>query len=88
MLQIGICDDDKHMLNYLSDLCARILPDSRIHVYTSGPKLLERTEDFDILLMDVRMGDMDVLEVVKQLRSQSVPKHSPAVIFITAYDDM
>lgn len=70
------------------NLCARILPGSGIYIYTSGSELLEWINDFDILLMDVRMGDMDGLEVVKQLRSHSHPKHSPAVIFITAYDDM
>lgn len=85
MLQIGICDDDIHMLDYLSALCARILPDSRICACESAGQLLKQAEDCDIILMDVKLGEMDGLEAVRQLRSrESITR--PTVIFITAYE--
>lgn len=88
MLQIGICDDDVHMLTYLSNLCSRLLPESRCSEYKSGRDLLNSNKDFDIILMDIEMKEMDGLEVMKQLHSVGGPRASrrPAVIFITAFD--
>lgn len=88
MLQIGICDDDVHMLTYLSSLCSRILPESRCWEYKSGRELLTGNKDFDIILMDIEMKEMDGLEVIKQLHSRTEPSslRRPAVIFITAFD--
>lgn len=40
MLRIGICDDDPHMLNYLSALCKKILSGAAVAGDRSGVKLL------------------------------------------------
>lgn len=87
MLRIGICDDDILMCTYLSELCAKILPGCALTVCQSGAELLDGG-DFDILLMDIRLGQMDGLETVQKLRLRSGCENSrlPAVIFITAYD--
>lgn len=89
MLRVGICDDDPHMLNYLSALCTKILPGAAVAAYQSGSELLSSTGSFEIILMDVRMEGMDGLDVIKRLQSRISKKtpNSPAVIFITAYDE-
>lgn len=89
MMRIGICDDDPHMRAYLSALCAKILPEAAALEYQSGEDLLSETENFDILLMDVRMGEMDGLDVIRRLHERGSEQSAcaPSVIFITAYDD-
>ena len=89
MLQLGICDDDKHMLTYLTKLCSGILPEAGIEAFHNGMDLLSSSTEFDIILMDISMGKMNGLETIKQLRSRTPSRtpHRPAVIFITAYDD-
>lgn len=89
MIKIGICDDDVHMLSYLSDLCSDILPESMIENYKNGCDLLKSKIDYDIILMDVKMDDIDGVEVVKQLRKQTSAEtfNRPVVIFVTAYDN-
>ena len=89
MLRIGICDDDLHMLNYLSALCKKILPGAAVAGYQNGAELLSSNGSFEIVLMDVRMEDMDGLNVIKRLQSRISKKspNPPAVIFITAYDE-
>ena len=89
MLQLGICDDDKHMLTYLTKLCSGILPEAGIEAFHNGMDLLNSSTEFDIILMDISMGKMNGLETIKQLRSRTPSRtpHRPAVIFITAYDE-
>lgn len=89
MLRIGICDDDPHMLNYLSALCTKILPEAVITEYGNGMEILSSAGSFEIILMDVRMEGMDGLNVIKRLQSRISKKtpNFPSVIFITAYDE-
>ena len=89
MLRIGICDDDPHMLNYLSALCTKVLPEAVVTEYRGGMEFLSSTGSFEIILMDVRMEGLDGLNVIKQLQNRISKKtpNSPAVIFITAYDE-
>lgn len=89
MLRIGICDDDPRMLTYLSALCTKILPESKISQYNSGVELLNGGGNFEIILMDVQMDDMDGLNVIKRLQDRDAKRSAgaPSVIFITAFDD-
>ncbi len=43
-------------------------------------------QDYDMLLLDVMMGEMSGFQLVRQLRSQPATQHLP-IIFITALDD-
>lgn len=89
MLRIAICDDDPHMLSSLAALCKKILPEAEVTEYKSGVELLSGNGGFEIILMDVRMEEMDGLDVIKRLQSRDRGKSPvrPSVIFITAYDD-
>ena len=64
MLQLGICDDDKHMLTYLTKLCSGILPEAGIEAFHNGMDLLSSSTEFDIILMDISMGKMNGLRCV------------------------
>ncbi len=43
-------------------------------------------QDYDMLLLDVMMGEMSGFQLARQLRSQPATQHLP-IIFITALDD-
>lgn len=70
MLRIAICDDDPHMLSSLAALCKKILPEAEVTEYKSGVELLSGNGGFEIILMDVRMEEMDGLDVIKRLQSR------------------
>lgn len=53
----------------------------------SGAEALERlaATDFDLVLMDVQMPDMDGLEVTRRIRQQFAPERQPFIIALTAH---
>lgn len=42
-------------------------------------------DDFAVVLLDIRLGDMDGFEVAQRIRAQERSQHTP-IIFITAYE--
>ena len=59
----------------------------QISLFTSAEHFLfsyGREKDFDILLLDIEMGDMDGVTMAKKLRQEN---HAIQIIFITGYSD-
>lgn len=89
--KIAICDDEKAQLSYVSSLvkkwaiCEKYTAD--ICVFESAEAFLFRyaeDKDFDMLLLDIEMGDMDGVELAKCVRAEN---NAIQILFITAYPD-
>lgn len=85
-LNILITDDEAPARSRLRDLLADM---DNIHIVAeakNGKEALDLTGELrpDIILLDIRMPEMDGIEVARHL--QKMPK-PPAVIFTTAYDN-
>lgn len=69
---VFICDDEEEILRYLSKLLKT--KGYRVELFSSGASLLERLgcgAECDVLVLDVRMPDMDGLQVLKKIRKSS-----------------
>jgi len=82
--RILVVDDDPQLTSFL----ARFLSKQGFEVVTSGSGtqmgLRMEHQDFDLLLLDVGLPDLDGFEIVRELRKSSrVP-----IIFITARDEV
>ncbi len=89
--QIAICDDSDDDRSYEKDLAMRWAKERgheiAIEIFVSAEDFLFRYDeksDYDIILLDVEMGETDGVEMAKRVR-----KHDDAVqiIFITGYND-
>jgi DNA-binding NtrC family response regulator len=83
--RILICDDEEGILKYLRKLLTA--KGVEVETFASGAALLERLEggtpdDADLLLQDVRLGDMDGIQILKRVK-----KLRPAmpVVMMTAF---
>lgn len=85
-LKTLIVDDEPPARARLASLLAEIDDVQVVGEGANGREALELTMDLspDVVLIDVRMPDMDGLEAAQRIARMSEP---PAVIFTTAYDE-
>ncbi len=88
-LRIAVTDDEAPARSRLKDLLedvAEMLPLELLVEAENGRRLLDLIEKqpVDVVLMDIRMPEMDGLETAQHLHKLDEPPH---VIFTTAYDD-
>jgi two-component system response regulator AlgR len=88
-LRIAVTDDEAPARSRLKDLLedvAEMLPLELLVEAENGRQLLDLIEKqpVDVVLMDIRMPEMDGLETAQHLHKLDEPPH---VIFTTAYDD-
>jgi two-component system response regulator AlgR len=87
-LRVVIVDDEAPARSRLKELladCAGELPLTVTGEAASGPAAIEllAANPADVVLLDVRMPEMDGIEVAQHLQKLERP---PAVVFATAYD--
>ena len=90
-IKIGICDDDPAQVTMTETLTASWAKENghsiKIKTYKDAESLLfdfEGESDFDILLLDIEMGDMNGVTLAKNIRKKS---ETVQIIFITGYSD-
>ena len=77
-LKIGICDDDPAQVTLTETLTASWAKENghsiKIKTYKDAESFLfdfEEKNDFDILLLDIEMGDMNGVTLAKNIRKKS-----------------
>ena len=86
-LRVAIVDDEAPARSRMRDLLGECgLPLAVVGEAANGRVALEllATEPADVVLLDVRMPEMDGVELARHLQALDSP---PAVVFTTAYDD-
>ncbi|MBD9208176.1 MAG: DNA-binding response regulator [Clostridiales bacterium] len=90
-LKIGICDDDPAQVTLTETLTASWAKENghsiKIKTYKDAESFLfdfEEENDFDILLLDIEMGDMNGVTLAKNIRKKG---ETVQIIFITGYSD-
>ena len=87
LMNIAICDDDKsfrdllekHLRNYFNDRNISL----NIFQFPSGEKLLENQLLFDLVFLDVEMGNINGIDTGKELKRRN--PHN-IIFVITSYD--
>lgn len=90
-LKIGICDDDSAQVTLTETLTESWANENghsvKIKAYGSAEQFLfdfEEENDFDILLLDIEMGETDGVTLARQVRKKN---ETVQIIFVTGYSD-
>lgn len=89
MYWLAICDDNQADVIYLSSFLEKWAEKEekalKIESFPSAEAFLfqyEEEKSFDILLLDIEMGDMNGIELARKIRREN---HLVQIIFITGY---
>lgn len=89
--KIGICDDAQGEREYLSSLVRKWAMSAgrevKLLTFASAEQFLFRyaeEKDFDILLLDIEMGQMDGVTLAKRIRREN---DAVQIVFVTGYSD-
>lgn len=84
MPSIGICDDEREVLDDMAGKIRRAFPAEELRLYTSGEEVLSDETGPDILFLDIQMPGADGMEVARRLREKK--KHQ-ILVFVTAMEE-
>lgn len=89
--KIAICDDESSVIEYISSIVADWETKSNhnvvLHTFSSAESFLfsyEDENDYDILLLDIEMGEMDGVSLAKAIRKKN---ETVQIVFITGYSE-
>lgn len=89
--QIAICDDSDKDAAFVQEILTQWAQDRQIEIlarrFPSAESFLfkyEENKEYDILLLDIEMGQMDGVTMAKQVRKDN---EAVQIIFITGYSD-
>ncbi len=89
--KIAVCDDSQADRQYLCGLVNHWAEENghtvQIGTFVSAENFLfeyEQENDFDILLLDIEMGEMDGVTMAKRLRREN---ETVQIVFVTGYSD-
>ena len=85
MSKILYIDDNKNNLTVLSSLLKNIIPGCTVFTALSGPEGIKKAkaEPPDSILLDIKMPNMDGMELLKYLRDRNAFKAIPIVMLTT-----
>ncbi len=91
MFRIAVCEDEKAQREYLTDLMERWRGTSgekvAVDTYISAEQFLFETEEkdsYDLLLLDIQMGQMNGVELARKVREQDA---KVSIVFLTGIKD-
>ncbi len=79
-MNIAVVDDEKVIMEQISGLVRKQMPDCYLESYATGEGLLEAGKRFDIVFLDIQMDGMNGIETARRLRKK---QDDIVLIFVT-----
>ena len=88
MLKVAVCDDDiydlKKSVSYLENYLSAKETEYSIRQFSDGTQLLESSDIYDILFLDIEMKHSNGINIAETLSSRNI---DTPIVYITSYTD-
>ncbi|MBR3516296.1 MAG: response regulator, partial [Lachnospiraceae bacterium] len=86
-MRIAICDDEKIFLDSLEEKIYGILSklDCEVIPFFSAEALLSSSMDYDLIFLDIEMGELDGMGAAKKIRETDF---ETPIVFLTSHIEM
>lgn len=81
-MQIAVCDDEDIICQEIKKKLLNIRQEYEITTYNSGHELIDSKKDFDLILLDIKMPEIDGMKTAEILRGNG---NDSLIIFLTSY---
>ena len=81
---IGICDDEKSVVDILEEKVKKYIPNAKVVRFLNGESLLNGFASLDILLLDIQIPDINGMEVSRKIRRTN---KNLQIIFVTGLEE-
>lgn len=89
-MNIGICDDDKAMVEQIQKCIKRYFEDKeqecKTYVYYSGKEVILSDVDLELLFLDIDMPEMNGMETAKHIQN-SQDRNKTTIVFLTSHEE-
>lgn len=79
-MNIAVVDNEKVIIEQISGLVRKQVPDCELECYAGGEELLAAGKQFDIVFLDIQMDGMNGIETARRLREE---QGDIVLIFVT-----
>lgn len=88
MIKIAVCDDDKDIISSLREFIAEYSEKNSIEYdvqsFPCGERLLETSQSFDLIFLDIEMSGIDGLKTAQQLRQMD---KRARIVYVTNHSE-
>lgn len=86
MINIAVCDDEavfrEVLEGYITQYMDREKCQFEIHSYSTGEELLKDIESYDVVFLDIQLGELSGIEIKEKMQ---VIQGMPYIIFVSSY---
>ena len=83
-MRFAVCDDEIEIRKDIAQKIRLLIPNAAISEFSSGNELIDSSEIFDIIFLDIEMSGIDGMQTARELRKMG---SRSVVIFVTAFSD-
>lgn len=83
-LKIAICDDEMIIAEEISAELTRLCPEYSIDIFTNGNELIQSSEHYDLVFLDIEMPELNGMQTAEQIRNNGRGEY---IIFLTSHTE-
>lgn len=84
MIRVAICDDDRHIIQQITEYVQGFEKLCTIDTYQSGESIIRAQKEYDVIFLDIDMKGINGIRTAQKIRCYD---KKVKIIYVTSYED-